>query len=399
MRRPVALVLATLVLAAGPALGVPTPAAAEDPRACRKDEPARIEQDPPAFALMGIPAAWQLSTGRSASGEVRVAVVDSGVDATNQHLSAAMAPGIDLVADGGDGTVDTFGHGTAIAAQIAARKVRGSGLVGVAPAVRIVPVRVYEGVDEGMVVPTAKRTAEGIDWAADQAGVRVIVVAQSTFSDDARLRSSVRRATRKGALVVASAGNSDTGQPNTVVFPAGYSEVLSVTALDAAGQPTDAAQHGVHVELAAPGQQVLTAFFASDCLLAGEQPASSYAAGYVAGVAALVAARHPEEGPADWEYRLLATALRPAGAEKDSLVGWGVVAPYDAINFVNDGSRGGPPNPRFPPAQERVAPAMPMPDPITDPGAAVGVVVGSILLAAGILFVGGMLFRRLRQSA
>lgn len=399
MRRPAGLVLAALVLAVGPALGAPTPAAAEDPQACQKDQPARIEQDPPAFALMGIPAAWELSTGRPATGEVRVAVVDSGVDATNQHLKSAVAPGIDLVTDGGDGTVDGFGHGTAIAAQIAARKVPGSGLVGVAPAVRIIPVRVYEGIDDGMVVPTAQRTAAGIDWAADQPDVRVIVVAQSTFSDDARLRAAVRRATRKGALVVASAGNADPDQPNTVVFPAGYAEVLSVTSLDAAGQPTDAAQHGVHVELAAPGQQVLTAFFASDCLLAGDAPAASYAAGYVAGVAALVAARHPEETPADWEYRLLATALRPAGAEKDQLVGWGAVAPYDALNLVNDGSLAGPANPRFPAPRQSVAPALPMPEPIADPGAALGGVVGSILLAAGILFVGGMLFRRLRARA
>lgn len=348
---------------------------------------------------MGVTEAWQLSQGRPVTGEVRVAVVDSGVDATNDHLASAVAPGIDLVTDGGDGRRDDSGHGTAIAAQIAARKLPGSGLVGVAPEVRIVPVRVYEGVEDGMVAPTARRTAAGIEWAADQPGVRVIVVAQSSFSDDAKLRAAVRSATRKGALVVASAGNADTDRPNTVVFPAGYADVLSVTALDAAGQPTEAAQHGVHVELAAPGQQVLTAYFASDCMLAGDTPATSYAAGYVAGVAALVAARHPNETPADWEYRLLATALRPAGAEKDSRVGWGLVAPYDALNFVNDGSRGGPPNPRFPAAQESVAPAMPMPALPTDPTAAVGGVVGSILLAAGILFVGGMLFRRLRPRA
>ena len=61
---------------------------------------------------------------------------------------------------------------------------------------------------------------------------------------------------------------------------------------------------------------VLTTFMgAGDCVFSGDKPSTSYAAGYVGGVAALVAAAHPDETPADWTYRLTVTALRTTPAE------------------------------------------------------------------------------------
>nr|WP_300144365.1 S8 family serine peptidase [Propionicimonas sp.] len=388
MRRAAALLLATgLALLAS----APTVATAEEPQACRRDRPDVIAQAPAAFDALGIRTAWRLSRGAG----VTVAVVDSGVHAANQHLTDAVAAGVDLTASGGDGRTDEYGHGTIVAAQIAARQVKGSGLVGVAPEATIVPVRVYEGTGQDQAGPDTKLTARGIDWASAR-GIPVIVVAQSTTTDLPELRAAVQRATRRGSLVVASAGNADKESGNAVVFPAGYADALAVTALDAAGQPSDAVRHGVHVEIAAPGAQVLSAYFDSDCLFGSDSPASSYATAYVAGAAALVAAAHPDERPADWEYRLLATAIRPAGTARDPRLGWGIVAPYDALNFINDGSATGPENPRHPPPVQTVAPALPLPEPAPDLQAPVTRAVGVVLLAGGILFTGGLLFARLR---
>lgn len=339
---------------------------AEGTQECTPGVPRYVDQAPAVLSQLGLSEAWALS-----SGAVLVAVVDSGVDARNAHLTQAVAVGTDLV-DGGDGWRDDSGHGTAVAGQIAAREVTGSGVVGVAPQAVILPVRVYadtseESVREGRG-PDALRTAEGITWAADNGAV-VIAVPQSTPSDVPELRAAVEYATRAGALVVASAGNaSDDQQGASVRFPAGYPQALSVTAVDAQGHPSDALLHGVHVELAAPGSQVLTTFLdAGDCLLAADTPTASYATGTAAGVAALVASAHPQEGPADWEYRMLATALRPTPASRDNLIGWGIVAPYDALNMVNDGSLPGPPNPRFPAPVQTIAPVMPRPTPTPDP--------------------------------
>ena len=323
-----------------------------------------VNQPPPAVAQLGFSQAWGLSRGG-----VVVAVVDTGVDASNTHLGDAVLAGTDLL-DAGDGRTDSSGHGTAVAGQIAARPVPGSGVVGMAPDSLILPVRVYQdGSSEAVRAgrgPDAARTAEGIRWAVDHGAV-IVVVPQSTPSDVEALRSAVDYATAAGALVVASAGNANAQEDTTAVrFPAGYPSVLSVTAVDANGMPSDAVVHGTHVEVAAPGAGVLTTFMGSgDCMLAGATPTTSYATGYVGAAAALVAA-YPQESPADWEYRILATALRPTPSVRSTTLGWGLLAPYDALNLVNDGTTVGPPNPRFPAPVPPAPVLMARPEEVTD---------------------------------
>ena len=324
-----------------------------------------VNQPPPAVAQLGFSQAWGLSRGG-----VVVAVVDTGVDASNTHLGDAVLAGTDLL-DAGDGRTDSSGHGTAVAGQIAARPVPGSGVVGMAPDSLILPVRVYQdGSSEAVRAgrgPDAARTAEGIRWAVDHGAV-IVVVPQSTPSDVEALRSAVDYATAAGAVVVASAGNATAQEDTTAVrFPAGYPSVLSVTAVDANGMPSDAVVHGTHVEVAAPGAGVLTTFMGSgDCMLAGATPTTSYATGYVGAAAALVAAAYPQESPADWEYRILATALRPTPSVRSTTLGWGLLAPYDALNLVNDGTTVGPPNPRFPAPVPPAPVLMARPEEVTD---------------------------------
>ncbi len=332
--------------------------------ACQIGVDKWLTQMPSAYAFLGMKDALELSRGN-----VRVAVVDSGVAAGNAHFQGAVEPGVDLV-ESGDGRKDVSGHGTAIAGQIAAREVPNSGVVGFAPQSTIVPVRVYiDASDDSKRAgkgPTATRTAEGIRWAADQ-GIRVIVVPQSLASDDAALRGATEYAHAKGALVVASAGNVEqtpNGSQDTAVrFPAGYQQALSVTAVDAAGNPTDSVVHGTHVEIAAPGAQIATTFFANgDCMFAAQGASTSYATGYVGAITALIAARYPDETPDQWKYRLLATALRSSPSQRTTEEGWGIVAPFNALNFVNDGTMPGPQNPIYPPIQKTANPVMVKPD-------------------------------------
>ena len=324
-----------------------------------------LAQAPSAYSFLGMKEALELSRGN-----VRVALVDSGVAAGNAHFKDAVEPGVDLV-ESGDGRKDSFGHGTAIAGQIAAREVSGSGVVGFAPQSTIVPVRVYvDSSDDAKRAgkgPTAARTADGIRWAADQ-GIRVIVVPQSLTSDDVALRTATQYAHSKGALVVASAGNveqnANSGSQDTAVrFPAGYPEALSVTAVDAQGNPSQSVVHGTHVEIAAPGAQIATTFFANgDCMFATQGASTSYATGYVGAIAALIAARYPDETPDQWKYRLLATALRSSPSQRTAEEGWGIVAPFNALNFVNDGTMPGPQNPIYPPIQKTANPVIVKPD-------------------------------------
>ena len=304
---------------------------------CQRGEGSLLTTSPAVFKQIGVERAWGVTEGQG----VVVAVVDSGVDATNPHLQEAMTPGVDLLGRG-DGQRDDSGHGTAVAGMIAARQVEGSGVVG----------------------PTPTRTAEGIQWAADN-GAKVIVVGHMLTQDEPEVQAAVNHATEVGALVVAGAGAAEstkrpsggatasTPPPATdangaeVRYPAAYPNVLGVTSLDASGGVSKDMLHGSHVDVAVPAQAVPTTFFEEgDCLVSQNRPSPALAAGYAAGVAALVVAAHPTEAPADWKYRLTATAIRPEPTKSSPATGWGLIAPYAALNFVNDGTAVGPENPR-----------------------------------------------------
>lgn len=367
----------------------------------------RVTEPVPALTRLQSELAWTVTRGAG----IVVAVVDSGVDAANPHLEGAVAGGVDLVGDGVGGFADPLGHGTAIAGQIAARAIEGSGVQGLAPDARILSVRVFAGTSERDVEagigPSVPRLADGIRYAADRRA-QIINVSLSTDSDDPALADAVAYATSRGSLVVASAGNRDASFALTEDaadgprYPAGDAGAIGVAATADDGVVTDASIHGPHVALSAPGQNVLTTSAAGgDCIYAGETPATSFAAAYVSASAALVASAHPEETPAQWAYRLQATAVRADPDARDDVSGWGVVQPYEAIVLVPGAGVRGPESPF---AGADVSPAPVRPDDtvriVSEPAAnaaalrwgAVAAIGGAVLLgAAGAV---GVLLRR-----
>jgi membrane-anchored mycosin MYCP len=324
----------------------PAIAAGDD---CAPGNPQYTLETPSALGMLQADRAWTRGTGAG----VLVAVVDSGIDAANLHLQGAVVGGIDLVHDGEDptGMTDVAGHGTAIAGQIAARQISQSGVIGLAPAVDLLSVRVFRDKDKQSIDagfgPTTARMAEGIRYATD-AHAAIINVSMSDFDASPDLEAAVAYAESHGSLVVASAGNRTTAE-NTVDsarYPAAYPGALAVSATDAKGLVTEDSIHGAHVEVAAPGSQILTtATGAGDCLYAQEAPQSSFAVAYVSAAAALVAAAHPDEGPAQWQYRLMATGIRNNPDARDDLSGWGIVQPFDAINLAPGAATRGPTSP------------------------------------------------------
>lgn len=308
---------------------------------------------PLALGRLNSELAWQTATGLG----VTVAVVDSGVAAGNAHLAGAVLPGVSLVAvpeADNAATSDVWAHGTAVAGQIAARPVDGSGVVGLARDATILPVRVYFADDEQVNAsgngPRDDRMAAGIRAAAD-AGAQIINVSMSTTLDSPELRSAVDYATSLGSLVVASAGNRNTTEDkeDSPRYPAAYPEVLSVTSVDATGQPTADAIHGPHIDVAAPGTDVLTTYLAAgDCLIGDGVPSPSYATAYVSAAAALVAQAYPQESPAQWAHRLEVTASRSTLDVPSYFTGWGTIRPSEALAFVDDGTARGPDSPVFP---------------------------------------------------
>ncbi len=385
--------LATLAVVVGTVCGVTAAAPvalADEPTAsdCGSDY---SPDTPEAFAALNIPRAWSISRGAG----VTVAVIDSGVDGANPHLKGAVRKGVNVTNAPGGSQTDAVGTGTAIAAQIAARQVDGSGLQGVAPQATILPVRVFSPTsdrDDGELDPDL--VAEGIEWATAH-GARIVVVPRAAPVTSARLDAAVAHAIDAGALIVASTGDAEQTDTATAArYPAAIRGVLSVSAVDSTGKASSTAVHNTHVGITAPGQNVMTTLPGKgDCLLASDQPTAMYATGYVAGAAALVASAYSDERPASWANRLQATASRPLAiqpADDRTLVGWGVVAPYEALNLVDDGTAPGPMNPD--PAAREVPPPVAWPQPAADSLPTIRLIVaGVVAVTAAIALALGLI--------
>ena len=315
---------------------------------CARGTFAYSPEPPPALLALQTNLAWKYATGLN----VIVAVVDSGIDASNEHLRDAVIGGVNLVDDGenASGLSDLDGHGTAIAGEIAARQISDSGVVGLAPRAMLLSVRIFRGRDPQTIDagfgPTSERLVAGIRYAVDH-GASIINVSLSEYTESSALLDVVNYATSRGSLIIASAGNVKTTEntSNTPRYPAGYPGVIGVAAVDSLGLVQDSIS-GPHVSVAAPGTNVLTsATGAGDCIYSTDEASTSYATGYVSGAAALVAEAHPDETPAQWKYRLEATAVRVNLDERTDAAGWGIIQPRDAIVLVPSASTRGPESP------------------------------------------------------
>jgi membrane-anchored mycosin MYCP len=276
---------------------------------------------PAAQRRLGAEDIWGLSKG----GGVLVAVVGSGVDATNAQLVGQVERGIDVVFPGAYGDADCVGQGTVIAGLIAARVRPDIGFHGIAPNSKILPVRVtLDGLDT-----TPDLLAAGID-AAVSAGASVVLVALPSEVGTARLVEAVEAAEAAGVVVVAPADALPEGVPG-YSYPATYDTVLAVSALDADGVPAAAGTgEDAVIDLVAPGEGVVGPLPGGGHTVAvtGTLPAAAY----VAGVAALVRAAYPDLGPAEVRRRLELTADHPGRPVPDLSAGWGVVDPVVAVS-------------------------------------------------------------------
>ncbi len=305
-----------------------------------------------------------------------VAVVDTGVDAHTPQLAGRVLAGVDLTGQpGGAADADCHGHGTFVAGIIAAAPAPGGGFAGIAPAATILPVRVTS---TSQVAPGL--LAEGIRVAVDH-GAKVVNVSASARAPDPALAAAVAHAEQRDAVVVAAAGNDDR-RGDGPTYPAAYPTVLAVGAVDSTGQRADFSETGPYLALAAPGVNVISVGPGGPGQWEGS--GTSYAAPFVAGVAALVRADHPELTAAQVRARLTATAEHPVGPLPDPGLGWGVVNPLAAVTAVlpEHGAAGAPAG-SSPASASRPSP--PRPDrrgPLLTGFALVGAVVGGCAAAA-----------------
>ncbi|AEY92073.1 serine protease [Streptomyces hygroscopicus subsp. jinggangensis 5008] len=277
---------------------------------------------------------WSQSKGK----DVKVAVIDTGVDTANPQLTRAVAAslghnflpskdskGEPIDRGNSQGTTDTVGHGTRVAGIIAARPMKGTGFVGLAPEATIVPIKQNDAEGHG----TARTLAQAIRHAIKvKAGV--INISQDTanaIAPDEDLHRAVDEALAAGIVVVASAGNDGLGGNQKKTYPASYDGVLAVAASDRNNERAAFSQSGDFVGVAAPGVDMI-----STVPKGGHCPdnGTSFSAPFVAGVAALIKAKHNDWTPREIVAQIEQTAERSI-AGHDIRVGWGVVDPVRAL--------------------------------------------------------------------
>ena len=264
---------------------------------------------------------------------VRVAVIDSGVDATVPQLRGRVARGADFLHGDDSGRQDCIGHGTAVASIIAAAPVPESGFQGLAPGVTIVPVRISEQTEiDGKAVGARGSPADfaaAINWAVTDGNVQVINLSLVMTAKNDAVRDAVARAIAAGIVVVAAAGNhGDELNGGPLPFPAAYDGVIGVGAITPDGVRAAYSQHGSYVDLTAIGDRVTVA-----ALRGGHRTdqGTSFAAPFVSATAALIKQRFPDATPAEVFQRLTATADPAPGGEKSDEYGLGLLNPFRAV--------------------------------------------------------------------
>ena len=196
---------------------------------------------------------------------VRVAIIDSGIDGTLPDFAGRIANAKSFV--GGNPLVDTEGHGTFVAGEIAAN-LDTQGIVGIAYTSQLLIAKVVK--PDGTIPLVAEAAA--IRWAADQ-GARVINLSLGGVRDPIQPNrdtysgieaAAVAYANAKGALLVAAVGNGDEAfsQPWPYAsYPAALPHVLGVSALTRSGNVPDFSNRdAIYNDISAPGQGIFSTF-------------------------------------------------------------------------------------------------------------------------------------------
>lgn len=233
--------------------------------------------------------AWDITRGHP---DVIMAVIDTGMDLNHPDLAPNLLPiGAEDwdFADAADKSPDdTAGHGTHVAGTTAAVD-NTTGVVGVAPKCRIMPLRV------NLTAGMNQNRADAINYVAAQAVANptrryVVNCSWKMNGDHAGVHNAIINALNNNVVVVFAAGNAnvDIGGA-TPQYPAIYPEVIAVVATDQRDKRATFSNFGAATDVSAPGVNIFSTI-PNDTF--GFNAGTSMAAPHVAGLAGLIWSRN-----------------------------------------------------------------------------------------------------------
>ncbi|MBW5425650.1 S8 family serine peptidase, partial [Streptomyces sp. BG9H] len=283
---------------------------------------------------IGTPRAW--AAGLTGKG-VKVAVLDTGVDGDHPDLTGRVTESRSFIP--GEEVADRNGHGTHVASTVG-----GSGVAseerkerGVAPGASLAVGKVLG--DDGF--GSESEVIAGMEWAVKEADAEVVSMSlgsQEPSDGTDPMATALKTLSKEtGALFVVAAGNA--GTPSSIGSPGAADSALTVGAVDSQDEAAyftsrgpRAGDHALKPDLSAPGVDILAA---RSGLTGGEgfyteMSGTSMATPHVAGVAALLAEKHP-----DWTGARLKNALMSTSRQLDAStyeLGAGRVSVPDAVD-------------------------------------------------------------------
>ena len=302
-----------------------------------------------ALKKMNVSNAWKISKG---SPNIKVAIIDEGVDIRHPDLKSKIVTPYDAVGDDNNQNPNSWdGHGTACAGIAAADTNNKEGVAGVASKCKILPVRIAQGRKEARGwITNSTIIARGIKKAVER-GADVLSNSWGGGPYSTAIRKELKKAIEdgrngKGCVVISATGNSDR---KNIIYPAKYPESLacgasnqwdkrkSKTSLD--GETWWGSNYGKELDFLAPGVKIHTTDNRGS---GGYNKSGNYintfngtssATPNAAGVAALILSIDPHLR--HWEVadilRLTAKNLGNDGGW-DEQTGWGRVDAFKALN-------------------------------------------------------------------
>jgi subtilisin family serine protease len=249
-----------------------------------------------ALRRMQCPQAWTRATGSG----VLVAVIDSGIFETHPDINGNLAVDSagNIIADAflegvtSPSVRDFTGHGTHVAGTIAAVGNNSTGIIGVAPDAKIIPIKVFSAA----TTSTSRNIANAI-YFAESKGVQIINNSWYYDADnvpdggldpqsrhDMALLSAVRFAISKNVICVFAAGNKNTDVSNYWLVQEPGAIVVAATRLDSDAKFIDS-NESVNLTIAAPGEDIESLALSSPFY--GTRSGTSMAAAHVSGAIAL----------------------------------------------------------------------------------------------------------------
>lgn len=279
--------------------------------------------------------------------EIKIAVLDTGVDQHHIELESILLPGADYVdiINGASDFIgdylgmdavpaDEVGHGSHVTGIVAGQGMKMP--VGIAPRCKVIPVRVLGAMRRNGAVVGAgliDNINNGIKWAVDQ-GADVINMSLGIRHEQGGLPHAevIDYALRRGATVVAAAGNDGT---NDKYYPGALPGVIAVGAVDDADQIAPYSTYGAHISLTAPGDRIFSCFTAGGyAFSSGTSQAAPFVSGAVALLKSLALENNITLRDHQVKYLLKHTSDKPGAAFRTEKSGFGRLNVYDALKLL-----------------------------------------------------------------